>query len=376
MKRWVLLAALAVVLSSAATVAVQFMGASTAPGRPVYPVGTGGSGGSKKSGPQPKAVVEGEYTYHFGTMPQRATGKHEWVVRNEGKADLVLWMISSTCSCTLAKFKNGEKAVVPPGESTEIALEFETRENNGTYEKGAEIGTNDPDLPQFSLHVRGQVFPAMLTFPPGNVANFLGISNDTEDNKTFVAVYSKDRPETKILKATSSRPADITVDYEPLSAKDAKEIPGAEKGGYKLTVHAKSGLPLGTFREEIVLATDHPKQPELRISVVGKMGGPINLIPASLIMHQVNGKSGGQGDLIVSVRNNRETKIEVEKAPKGVTADVSPVAEDKKGRYRLTVTVPPGTPAGNIEDEIVLKTDHPKADRITVPVSIWVQSTP
>jgi hypothetical protein len=368
MKRWIILAVLVVVLSTAATVAVQLMDASPVPGGPAFPVAASETARGSKA----KAVLEGEPTFYFGTLPQRATGKHAWVVRNEGQSELILHMISSTCSCTLAKFKNGEKAVVPPGETTEIVLEYETRENNGDYEKGAEIGTNDPSLPQFSLHVRGKVFPAVVVYP-SNTAIFGNITNDEDDNRTLLALYSKDRPQTKVLKATSSRPKDLTVDFEPLEKKDAQQL-GAEEGGYKLTFHARPGLPLGSFREEVILTTDHPKQPEVKVTVVGKMSGPVNLIPDRLFMHQVNGKTGGRGDMIIAVRGGRETKCEVVKAPKGLEVGIAPAGGTSKGRYKLTVEVPPGTPAREIEGEIVIKTDHPRAATVTAPVSVWVQN--
>jgi hypothetical protein len=373
MKRWILLAVLAVVLSTIATVIVQNMGESASPLGPGYPVSDKASG--RHAGPRPKAVVDGDPTYHFGTLPQRATSKHTWAVHNQGDADLTLWMISSTCSCTLAKFKNGEKALVKPGETTEIDLEFETRENNGAYEKGAEIGTNDPELPQFSLHVKGQVFPAVMTTAPSNTVNFSGISNDQDDIHSFVAVFSRDRPETKILKAVSSRPDDVGVEFEPLNATEAKQI-GDLKGGYRVTIRPKPSLPLGNFREEIIVTTDHPKQPEVRIGVTGSMSGPINVIPARLLLHQVSGRDGGQGTVVLAVRNARETKFEVEKAPKGVKVSIEPgEGGARKGRYRLLIEIPPGTPAQEIEDEIKLKTDHPKAGTVFVPISIWVQNS-
>lgn len=373
MKRWLILAALAVVISSVA-VTVQFMGASTRPLVPVYPAGPA-EVATKAGILQPKAVLEGEQTYYFGTLPQRTTGKHVWTVRNEGKGKLTLWMISSTCSCTLAKFKNGEKAIVPPGESTEIVLEYETRENNGTYEKGAEIGTNDPGLPQFSLHVKGQVFPAVQTFPPGASINYTTIANDEPDHKAFLAVYSKDRPDVKILDIKTSRPNDIKVDVQPLPPNEAKQVAGLDTGGHKLIVHVGPGMTLGNFREEVIVKTDHPQQPELRVQVIGKMTGPVNVVPAALMMHQASGKAGAQGDVIISVRNNRETKFEVEKAPKGIEVAINSLdAGGKKGRYKLTVTVPPGTAPQNIEGEVILKTDHPMAGQVSVPVSIWVQN--
>ncbi|GAC1466333.1 MAG: hypothetical protein NVSMB9_06770 [Isosphaeraceae bacterium] len=371
MMRWVLVAVIVVLLSSAATVAIQMMPTSTTTNRPAFPLGSASA--TKARGLEPKAILEGPQRYEFGTLPQRTTGAHSWVVKNEGKADLKLWMISATCSCTLAKFKDGKTATVKPGESTEIGLEYETRDFSGDYEKGAEIGSNDPDLPQFSLHVHGKVFPAVMTMPPDKNVNFGSISNDVEDHTNVFAVFSKDRPDLKILKATTSNPDQVKVTWDPLSAEEAKRLEIAK--GLKATVHVKGGLPLGGFREEVILTTDHPKQSELRMAVVGKMSGPVNLIPERLIMHQADGKAGASKGMIISVRGLRDTKFEVTSMPKGLQVAIEPRSNTaQKGRYRLLVSVPPGTPAQKIEGEVVLKSDHPKADKVIVPVSVWIQN--
>ena len=371
MMRWMILAVLVVVLSGVATVAVTYLPEITASSPTgTAPVGLGTL--NKPQGPQPKAVVETPFTYEFGTLAQRVTGKHKWKVENTGKGTLELWMVSSTCSCTLAKFKNGEKASVAPGENTEIELEFETRENNGDYTKGATIGTSDPDLPSFDLRVSGKVYPAVMTMPPDGVLNYTNISNDKDDHIMQAAIYSKDRPETKVIKFKTSNEKEVDVKYEPLSAEDCKAL-DVEKG-MKVFVNIKGGLPLGNFREEVILTTDHPKQPEVRLVVSGQMSGPINLIPGKLNMHQINSRMGASGGLMISVRNSRETKFEVAHTPKGIQAEVVPVANSgKKGLYRLVVTVPPNTPPQNIEDEILLKTDHPKAVELIVPMSLWIQ---
>jgi len=347
------------------------MSAAT-PDRVAFPVVTSVKASADGSA-APKALLEGEPTFEFGNLPQETTGTHSWVVKNVGRGDLELWMISATCSCTLAKFKDGKKATVKPGESTEIALQYETRGNNGDYRKGAEIGTSDPSLPQFSLYVHGQVHPAVMTLPPGGLVNYMSLSNDKEDHQFHLALFSQDRPDLKILKTTSSESEGITITSEPMSAADAKSVEAG--GGYKVTVHLNpNGMPLGTFRREAVITTDHPKQPLVRLTITGKLSGPVNVIPENLQMHQVDGKVGGSKDLIVSVRSGRETKFSVDSAPKGLQAEVAP--SGKKGRYRLTVTVPPGSPAQEIDGDIVLKSDHPKADKVTVPVSVWVQSVP
>ena len=368
MKRWLLLVFLLVGLSAAGTVAVQsWMAGSGGPDQPlITPV-------PKRTGNEPKAVVEGKLDYNFGMLPQRTTGKHSWVVRNEGKSDLELWMISSTCSCTLAKFKDGQKAVVKPGESTEIVLEYETRENNGDYAKGATIGTNDPSYPSFPLAAKGKVYPAVMTYPNEPVVNFGVISSEVPDSVVPVAVFSFDRPETKVLKVTSANPS-VTGDAAELTAQELKSLPPKDvKRGMRVLIHVKPGMPLGTFRDEVVIVTDHPKQPEVRLSLMGKVTGPINCVPGAVSMHDVYGKAGATNELNLVVANARATKFEVAKKPEKLQVEVVPAdAEKKAGRYRLVVTVPPGTAPMRIEDEIVLKTDHPKAARVIVPVSIWV----
>ena len=374
MMRWIILAALVVALVGVGTVVSSYLPELTASSS--NNASTIGIGTVKKpQGPQPKAVVETPFVHEFGTLPQRVTGKHKWKVENTGQGTLDLWMVSSTCSCTLAKFKNGEKASVPPGESTEIELEYETRENNGDYAKGATIGTSDPDFPTFDLQVHGKVFPAVMTMPPDGVLSYMNISNDKDEHFMNAAIFSKDRPETKVLKYKSSNEKQVELTYQPLTPEDCKMLE-IEKGT-KVIVNVKGGLPLGNFREEVIVTTDHPKQPEVRLVVSGQMSGPVNIVPGILRMHQIDSRAGGRGEIIVSVRNNRETKFEIGHMPKGIQAEVTPIeiAGGKKGRYRLVVTVPPGTPAQNIDDEILLKTDHPKAAELMVPISLWIQNS-
>ena len=43
-----------------------------------------------------------------------------------------------------------------------------------------------------------------------------------------------------------------------------------------------------------------------------------------------------------------------------------------KGRYLMTVEVPPGTSAGEVVGQIVLTTDHPEVSELAIPVNIFV----
>ena len=367
MKRWIVLILLVVGLTGAGTLLSQYVPIEASSDDPIIDTART----EDSNAPTGKAVLFEPTTFNFGTMPQRATGTHTWKIKNEGPGDLEIWMKSSTCSCTLAKFKDGKGTIVKAGETSDIDLEFETRENNGKYEKGADIGTNDPRMPSFALRVQGQVFPAVMTYPAEPMVNFGTIANDVENNFSYMAVFSRDRPETKIVKITSSKPEFVNATSEPLKPEDAKQLNVAQ--GEKLTIVAKQGLPLGFFQEELVITTDHPQQPELKLKVGGKMSGPIVLFPNRLTLHDADTVKGGTAELIISVRNNQPTKFEVEKAPKGLKIEIVPSDnEGKPGRYRLIATVPPGSPVSQVEEDVVLKTDHPHAAVVNIPASILV----
>jgi hypothetical protein len=76
------------------------------------------------------------------------------------------------------------------------------------------------------------------------------------------------------------------------------------------------------------------------------------------------------------VRGGQEVKFDIDKKPALLNVTIEPVSDpNQKGRYRLTVAVPPGTAAQRIEGEIVLKTDHPRAAEIRIPVMILVSNS-
>jgi len=65
---------------------------------------------------------------------------------------------------------------------------------------------------------------------------------------------------------------------------------------------------------------------------------------------------------------SKPDNLKVEVTP----SDVKIGSVAKVRQYRLTVTVPPGAPEGVTHSTIVLKSSHPQAERVTVPVDITV----
>lgn len=384
MMRWIILAVLVVAISATATLVVQSLPASPSVGGPseLIPAPLKVTDGAKPSGPPPHAVVEGDLTYQFGTKAQRETFTKDWVVRNEGKGDLVLTLANKECSCTSVEVRDkggkvskleaaGGQAILAPGDEATIRLTWETREpHDPKFRKQATIGTNDLQHPKFTFIAEGEVYPAVVVFPKPDI-EMVELTTDEESHPARVAVFSPDRPDTKITKISSSNPDLVVASQEPLTEDDCKALKVTK--GIRVNVDVKRGLPLGIFREEVVLHTDHPRKPEVRLALSGKMVGPISLIPSMLEMHNVSSKSGNQKEMMLLVRNHRATKFQVESKPEKLKVDVVEGKSDSKvSRYRLIVTVPPGTPAGKVEDQIILKTDHPYAGELRIPVKLFI----
>jgi hypothetical protein len=371
MWRWLLLIVVVIALSAGGTIFIQYYNSLEKPYDPGELVIK-----NKPDGPLPFVSIEGDLTHKFGVMSQDDEGTHEWVVKNIGEGDLKLMQGTHTCSCTIASLKDEETAVVKPGESTTVKLRWETRKNDGAYEKSSNINTNDPQHPEIKFAVSGTVRQAIVRLPQDETLDFHTISNDKSTSRPLM-VFSPNMPEMKIQKVTSRRPELVSVNPKPATPEELKEL--NIKGGYKLDITITPGNNLGTFTSELILETDHPKKREMVIPLVGKIVGPIAASPEGIRLSQVRSREGSRSVVMLTVHDQPETTFEVEEKPTKLQVSVAPMQSNapnpdaKVRQYAVSIVVPPGTPPGPILGHIVLKTNHPKAAHIKVPVDIIVQ---
>jgi Protein of unknown function (DUF1573) len=368
MLRWITLIAAVVFLSALGAYYTQSASNSTK-----GPLMVGVNNGT---GPQPKVEIAEALLYDFGVLPQETKHVHTWEVKNVGQGDLEMSMKSSTCSCTIAKLatKEGEPkktVIVKPNDTTTIDLEWETRRpENPEYAKSATIATNDPTKPTFTLSIKGKVYPPLIVYPP-EMITLSNISNE-ETTKATVAVFSMDRPQTKVVKVRISRAELMDVTHVALSAEERKAFK-ITSGGERVDVAIKPGLPLGKFHDELIIETDHPNQEQVKISLTGNAVGPISVIPERVRWTDVRGRDGGTHNMKLLVKGNKEVAFTVADKPEKIEVKITPTDPVKqKGSYLMQVIVPPGTAPGSVEGEIVLTTDHPRAKELRIPVMVLI----
>lgn len=365
MKPWIILIAVAVTTMVAATLVVPMLGNDASAGRP-----------PEVAAPTVEAVanaphveVDEPLVYEFPTMAQDTDDTHSWTFRNTGKSKLALTVNGTDCSCTIAE---AEKEI-PPGGSKPVQLKWNSRKIDGAYRKNARIGTNDPSRPEITLTVQGKVYPAVIVVPNDLSLNYMTVTND-EDVVRKAAIYSKDRPGMKITKVSWLNKALLDVKVEPMTEEERASF--QVDSGYMLSSTLRPTDRLGAINEEIVVATDHPQKPDIRLKVAGKVTGPITVVPEKVVLRDATSSGGGAATVIVWVRGRSSAEFAVEKAPPGFEVAFAPIPQAAgvaSSKYRMTVRIAPGTPAGKVDGEVVVRTDHPKAAELRVPVDALIR---
>ncbi len=369
MTRWIGLACLLVILTGATTLLYQVL--PEAVPEPTIELHR------RNDGPPPKLELDGQKVHNFGAMAANTKGSHTWQFKNVGQGPLDVWLELTSCSCTVAQLKTVEgepkkKVTIPPGKSAPLEVSWEARKwIPPRFGQMATLGTNDPDNATVILSVVGDIV-APVQVEPSESVDFAEISAE-EPHRQTLTIVSPDRPELKLLKLASSKPGLIVVEAKPLTREELEQR--KVKSGYKLTVEVKAGVSPGRFSEEIAIETDHPNRPSLKLAVVGSVYGPISLVPGRLVIPRVASRDGTSQDIRLIVRGAEKTQFKVASKPESLQVAIAP--DDQAGaggRYRVTVTVPPGTPPGVLDDPIVLETDDPRIHEVKIPIRIYVSS--
>ena len=239
-------------------------------------------------------------------MSTQKTGTHSWTLTNKGEGDLEIWLAGSTCMCTIAKLKQGEKATLKPGESTPIEVEWKTKDAVGEFGKGVTIGTSDPNHMEIKLNVHGLVHPPVVIMPQPQegVISIGNIMND-ETKIMPIAVYSPERPALKVTKVTTSKPDLMVAKVIPLPPRRASS--SRREGETGSISRSSRACPWGSSGKKLIIETDHPDQPKVTLTLIGSTAGPISVMPNGLRIVAVNGKEGASGQVTLLVREGRPT---------------------------------------------------------------------
>jgi hypothetical protein len=339
-----------------------------------------------KTPPYPKAVIE-DTEFEFGRMEVGDERVHEFVIRNEGEAPLLITKGPTTCQCTVSDLETGQVAV---GSSARISLKWKPTVQAEQFSKGAEIRTNDPKRRSIHLRIVGMVAPRLLVFPERTWE-----SPDVLEGAPAVfggAIFSPVADAFQVVSLESGTPLvtaeSLPMDKQQLEAKHALSghlirvsvSPDVPIGPFTFPLKIKTNLPLrkadGTFGEGMateVLVTGHRRGP-IRI-----MGGPYwDEKSMTVTMGSFDAKTGKKVTLPLFVRGagSEDFRLiestECDPQALQVTLEHDQNSKGKQSRFLLTVEYPAGAPRTSHRTDnpgkVRLRTNLPGAPEITFSV--------
>lgn len=370
----------------------------------------------------PRAVIE-ETTHNAGEVPKGTIIEHDFIVRNDGDADLLVLDVKPACGCTTPGFDR----VIAPGTTGKITLKVDTARFKGPISKSATVQTNDPQQPTLRLVVNATV-QTFIDVLPRDVVNFRQYRG--EESRQELTITSNEEGQFEIR--------DVQVTGESVRHELSRE----SDTQYKLQVWADAESAVGNLNGTLKLITNSQREPEVRITVRGTILGQISVNPSTLyfrvdnsarevtavsdnlnvrergelgapIVGQVSqgapmrvlerasdwtrvrlsdGKEGwvynnlirpveaeaARQTKVLNVTHRREASFSITGSqvqgqnlgPTSLGVTTETVREGQS--YRVTVTYEGGLEAGNYTGELVLSTSDEQEPSITVPVYIVV----
>lgn len=149
---------------------------------------------TKPENPRPRIICP-EQRFDFGYAPEGFYLVHNFIIRNDGNADLKIERVRTTCGCTSAPLKKME---LKPGEETILTVIFNNSHYKSSASKGTIISSNDPIDPTIRVTFNAEM--NLLGFP-FKVSPFgLEIPQGTKDPKNLSFEIKNDTTKTYELK--------------------------------------------------------------------------------------------------------------------------------------------------------------------------------
>jgi hypothetical protein len=326
-------------------------------------------------------------SYQFGTMQRGTTMSHEFMFHNVGAAPLTLEVLSTSCKCTIGDV-TGEP--IAPGTSVGVKLEWHALVAPGPFRQTARIKTNDPRESLVTLTVEGDVTEASGVWPPDFVFDKVGAGKEASA-EVYVMALTQDNLE--VNDPTLSNPSTRELFDIQIESVEPESLPNPKaKGGVRIRLTAKPGLPLGHFDQYLSLTTDIPDATRLDIPVIGRVVGNVSVHGrlwseprGSLMLGNVRSDQGASAELNLVIRGKGADDVKMEVISTDPPEMIAKLDEPTALRptlvhVPLTVEIPAGTrPMVRLDTDhsdggrITLKTTHPDAPELVLRVQFTVE---
>lgn len=305
---------------------------------------------------KPKAVVA-EPVKDAGTVAKGEKIVNDFLIKNDGDANLQITNVQPACGCTVAEFDK----LIKPGQTGKVHAVIDSTTFNGPIAKGVTVFTNDPDTPQIELTIRAKVEP-YISIKPG-YARYITVQGEPQEGNVVQTLWAPDGSSWDITGVDSPYPY-LKVAYH--EAKPEERVPDAKGKQWKVEMKLANNANVGPLSDYVTVHTNHPKQKLVQIPVSGFVRPVMAVTPPVADFGKITVKEPLKKAF--SIRNFATEPIKVTgidpSLPNGIETKLEPLEEGRE--YQVRVIVSPTIAKGPFSGKLTIHTDSPKIPTIEV----------
>ncbi len=212
-------------------------------------------------------------TYDFGTISDDVKSPATFIIKNVGKADLIIYEVRPTCGCTVANLTSKK---IAPGDTARLDAVYDSHNANGQVHRFINIKSNDPKTQTLSLGLTAVVNPKPA--PDINLSAF-NITN---------LQMPKGGKETRTIKVTNPGQMELVIDEITASAgvsvelgkvrvnpsqtvKPALKLKPGESADMNLAI--SPATKAGNFQELVTIRSNAKRRPAITVIIQGVVQG-------------------------------------------------------------------------------------------------------
>lgn len=337
-----------------------------------------------------KAYIENN-VYDFGIKDVKEKGTQDFVIKNIGTGILTLRVDRTTCTCTGIDLNRNRLSA---GESAIAKVRYDAeRATTGQYEQGGVIVTNDPQMPEILLSIRG-IFTSPIVVSSSVVLLPSVPAAEKQSAKLRIYGFEKIPLTLETLMWTDKSHFDLKFEKSELNEDDKNNsLLKHAISVYEGTLTVLPGLPVGTFQERFNIKTNYSSEPSIEIFARGKVFGNGIMLAgqgfdrATGIMSIETIRSGERVIKDISIQftgasvQNANVKIK-EVRPQWLKTTITKGSVETAVRrfFTLSIEIPPDAPQCNYvtPDEekaamVILETGLSELPIIKIPIRFAIE---
>jgi len=293
--------------------------------------------------------------YDFGEVLQGDRVEYSYRFRNVGIDTLKISNVRKGCGCQAAK---STRDVIPPGETGDINVVFNSRGYEGAVTKSVYVHSNDPEEPRVGLAMKGTVVVDLITRPRALQFGDL-IVGETSSKKVYIVPQH--------LKTLEIKKIETSADYITVSTSDYTEL---EKHGYEIEVTLTPKTPIARIQESVTISTNSEQQPLIQVFIHGRVLEGMTVEPKTLHFRLRAGESERYDISMGKIAKKNFAIAKVDDDLEEIDTEVHFVGEvGDSRRYQVEVRAKSTASPGLCVGWLTLHTNDPAQPTVAIEIS-------